>query len=444
MLIAGQLLIEDASADRSGDAADTADSSRYSRESAELRRLPGRLTGRCRIEPGMVRVEDGRIAEVILGECSATADLGDPQHLICPGFIDAHLHLPQGDMIGAHGMRLLDWLNQVTFPTESLWQDSDLAERQARRQLLRCLSVGTTGIGAYATIHAEATRRALMAAEEIGIRGVIGQVLMDRQAPQELCRPATRLIEETAELLDRFPPGRRTAAAVTPRFAITSTPELLAMAGKLAEERGAIVQTHLAETADECREVERLFAGRGYVEVYEQAGLVSPRSIFGHGIHLDADDRRKLAERGAVIAHCPVANSFLRSGTMRRAGLIQSGVGIVLGSDVGAGYELSMVRVARAMIEAATSLNDPIPEAAEAWHAITAGNADRLGWSDAGRLEVGAPADLLVIRPQIAWLEGPVDPLARLMFNWDDRWLSQVLLRGQLLRDQLLRNYQFG
>ena len=223
------------------------------------------------------------------------------------------------------------------------------------------------------------------------------------------------------------------AAAVTPRFAISCSEDLLSGAGKLAREQGSMVQSHLAETVSECELVERLFDGRSYVDVYRQAGLLCDRAIFGHGIHLDADDRASLQQTGATVAHCPTANSFLRSGTMDRVALLRDSVKLAVGSDIGAGYERSMVRVARAMIEAAASLGGDYPDAAAAWYAITAGNADALGWADAGRLRAGAAADLLVIEPTIPWLDSPVDPLSMLMFAWDDRWLKQTMLRGQLV-----------
>jgi len=221
------------------------------------------------------------------------------------------------------------------------------------------------------------------------------------------------------------------AAAVTPRFAISCTEELLIAAGRLAKAKGTLIQTHLAETVAECEFVGQLFGGKSYVDVYDETGLLTPKSIFGHGIYLDRDARLKLVERQSMIAHCPTANSFLRSGTMNRAALQNDGVKHVLGSDIGAGYERSMVRVARAMIEAAATLGESYPSAAEAWHSITAGNADQLGWSDSGRLRTGSSADFVVIKPNIAWQDCLVDPLAMLMFAWDDRWIQNVFLRGK-------------
>src|SRR6056297_3636033 len=375
------------------------------------------LPGRCRVEAGTIQVHNGIITTVNLGEFDPQAEIAGRGLLISPGFIDAHLHLPQFDTIGAHGLPLLQWLSEVTFPAEAKWADCDYA----------------TAMAAYATVHHASAQAALQMASRKGIRGVIGQVLMDRQALPELCVEANRLLDEAATLQTLYPAGARISAAVTPRFAIACSGELLEGAGALAQQTGAIVQTHLAETRDECENVGQLFDGRSYVEVYRQAGLLSPRSILGHGVHLDAADRATLRHSSATIAHCPTANSFLRSGTMSRHALLRDDVKLALGSDIGAGYERSMVRVARAMIEAAASWGDHFPTASEAWHMITAGNADALQWSDTGRIEVGKSADLILIEPTIQWQDCRVDAFARLLFSWDDRWITRRMLRGRWL-----------
>lgn len=385
----------------------------------------------CRIAPGFVRIEGEVIAEVIEGEVPESADCGGPNTLISPGLIDAHLHLPQFDIIGAHGIPLLDWLARFTFPAEAKWADVDFARDMTARSLTQCLAKGTTSVCAYATVHHESARAALEIAGKMGMRGVIGQVLMDRGAPAVLCREPAQLLDEADQLSETFPSSGRMAAAVTPRFAVSCSEELLQGAGVVSWERNATIQSHLAETVNECDVVTDLFDGRSYVQVYQQAGLLNERAVYGHGIHLDDIDRSQIAQAGAIVAHCPTANSFLRSGIMNRSALVRDDVQLAIGSDIGAGYESSMVRVARAMIETAAISGDDIPDAATAWYAITTGNANALQWKDAGRLLAGAPADLIVIEPDIPWLESPIEPLSHLLFAWDDRWIRQTWLRGQ-------------
>jgi guanine deaminase len=162
--------------------------------------------------------------------------------------------------------------------------------------------------------------------------------------------------------------------------------------------------------------------------------LLTERTLLGHGIYLDPLDRQQLATANSKIVHCPTANSFLRSGEMHRQTLMEEPIQLAIGSDIGAGYERSMVRVAREMILTAARLGTSVPSASEAWYSITAGNADALSWLDAGRLRVGASADLLIIRPSIDWQSANSDPLSKLMFGWDDRWIQHVFLRGKLAR----------
>lgn len=405
MIVAGQLLLEDAES-----------------------------PGKVRLAPGFVRVDDGVISEVVEGEAPAKCDVGGPNCLISPGFIDTHLHLPQFDTIGAHGLPLLEWLTGVTFPAEARWADAGYAAAMTERVARQLFAHGTTSVCAYSSVHHEGTAAAIETLTAAGIRGAVGQAMSDRFAPDDLVGEPATLLDQTADLLDRFPADGPVAAAVTPRFAVSCTGELLEGAGKLAEQHPkALVQTHLSETVPECSLIGELYDGAKYVDVYKAAGLVTSRTLFGHGIYLDAAELETLSNSKAVVAHCPLANSFLRSGAMDRAATLDAGVRISLGSDIGGGYERSMVRVARAMVETASALGDRYPSPAEAWHLVTAGNADAAGFADAGRLRPGAPADLIVVEPDLPWLDSPVDPLAMLLFAWNDRWLSHTLARGEVV-----------
>lgn len=392
----------------------------------------------CRLTPGHLRVEEGVITEVVEGDLPRSSDLGGGDWLIAPGLIDTHVHLPQFDMIGAHGLPLLEWLDGVTFPSEMKWSDADYAAAMTGRVAEQLAAHGTTSVCAYSSVHHDATAAAIEALRAFGLRGVVGQALSDRNAPAELCFESRALLDQTEGLLSHYPAGEPVAAAITPRFAVSCTPELLADAGRLASAHPeALVQTHLSETRAECDLIGGLFEGRSYVGVYDDAGLLTDRSLLGHGIHLSDEERATLRERRSVVAHCPTANSFLRSGAMDRRAWLDASVRISLGSDVGAGYERSMVRVGRAMIETAASLGEAYPSAAEAWWQITAGNADAARFADAGRLRVGAPADLLLARPDLPWLDPPVDPLARSLFSWDDRWVRRVLASGRTIFSNL-------
>lgn len=399
----------------------------------QILRFP--VAGQATLEPGVISIAGSQISAIDFGPVPESVDIGNPRSLISPGFIDTHLHLPQFDSIGAIGMPLLPWLNQVIFPAEIRWNDLAYAQAMVSRVIDQLLAHGTTSVCAYSTVSHPATVAAIELFSEFGFRGVIGQALIDRGAPKELTRTKKELVDQVQKTLQDFPADQRMSTAVTPRYALSCTPELMQEVALLARDENALIQTHLAENTEECRLVSEAFGGTSYVTVYRDVGLLGPKSLFGHGIYLDEQDRRTLAESHSLIAHCPTANSFLGSGTMDRQAHLNAELGITLGSDIGAGYERSMVRVGRAMIDAAMRLSsDPshVPSAAMTWWQITQGNADALGWADVGRLDVGASADLLCIEPDLPWLES-VDPLAMLLFAWDDRWIKQTLLQGRLV-----------
>ncbi|MBL0920593.1 MAG: amidohydrolase family protein [Phycisphaerales bacterium] len=392
--------------------------------------------------PGWLRVEAGRIAEMGEGEPPGRArpDVGGPDRIICPGFIDAHLHIPQFDAVGCDGMGLLEWLERVIYPAER-WFGAGAARTVTRLALRRMLAQGTLGFAGYLTSHGEATREAVSALEQSGVRCIVGRVAMDREAPDDL----TREDRERARMAPRpsaLAPaarGGRVEISANPRFAISCSAELLAEVGWLrAEREGLCVQTHLAESAAECGRVRALFPeALDYTDVYERAGLLGPRTILAHGCHLSEREWALIAERGCVVAHCPTANVFLRSGLFNLDAARRHGVRVALGSDVAAGADVAMPRVARAMIETAkiramlSGRPGHVPTPGEAWRLITSGNGAALGWADAGTLCVGAPADLLVLRAPETWLDGHL--IGRLVYNWSGSLIETRVVGGAVV-----------
>ncbi len=390
--------------------------------------LPG-SPSTVRLAPGWIATDHDHIAQVHESESRTTdIDLGGDDCLIFPGFIDTHLHLPQFDSIGQDNLPLLQWLDEIIFPAESRWENPDYARSMTQRVAHQLLSHGTTSIAAYATVHAHSAQITLDLLADLGFAGCVGHVLMDRNAPDFLLKPATQLIDEAAAAK---PKGRLTPA-ITPRFAISCTPDLLEGAGQLASKFPWPIQTHLAETVPECLLIAELFNNTPYTQVYDQFNLLTEKTILAHGIWLDQNDHALIKSRNAIIAHCPTANEFLRAGTMNRADTLVSGVKLSLGSDVAGGPDRSMVRVARAMIDAAKAVNTQTPpSAAQCFWQITQSNADILNLPTTGTIKAGNFADLLVIKPDIPWQDSP-NPLSTLLYAWDDRWLKATIIQGQL------------
>ncbi len=395
--------------------------------------LQGRLLCDPREVPrqGWVRIADGRIESLGEGEPPEPPAAGGADRLISPGFVDAHVHLPQMAIVGCDGLELLDWLREVVFPAELRWADASVAGAEALEAHRRMLACGTLGYAGFLTSHATSVVAALRAGHRLPLRAIAGQVLMDRHAHEAL------LTGEIARPEARSKRGRM-ALSVNPRFAVACSEELLAAAGARAT-GDVFIQTHLAESKLECARVAELFPGDPhYAGLYDRHGLLGPRTLLAHCIHLASDEWELLAARKSVAVHCPTANLFLSAGLFDLDAARRHGVRVALGSDVAAGPDLAMPRVARAMIEVAKmramASSDParvhVPSPADAWDQITRVNADALGFGDGGRLEPGAVADLLVLRTPF-----PADRhlIGRLIYTWRDDYIERIVLNGQLL-----------
>jgi len=386
------------------------------------------------------------IAEVGRGAPPEKAALGGPRDVISPGFIDAHVHLPQIDAVGCDGLELLEWLDRVVFPAESWWGRGG-AGADVRTALRRFVTQGTLGFAGYLTSHADGSAEAVrLLAGGVGLprlRFAAGRVAMDVHAPDDLTREdreRARLSPTPSPMLTRGLAGARGEVSLNPRFAVSCSGELLAECGWCARdcaEAGApvVVQTHLSETEAEIARVRELFPEDDhYTGVYDRSGLLTERTLLAHGVHLSGAEFELIRARGSVVVHCPTANLFLKSGLFDLRAAEQAGVRLALGSDVAGGPDVAMPRVGRAMIETAkarelmTGTAQPIPTPGEAWRLITRGNAEALGWARAGRLEAGAEADLLVIRPPEAWLDEHL--VGRLLYNWSGSLIASRVIGG--------------
>ena len=326
--------------------------------------------------------------------------------LVLPGFIDTHVHSPQLDVIASYGTELLDWLNNYTFPAERRYADPAQAETGAALFLDALLAHGTTAAVVFPTVHKVSADALFAAAQVRGMRLVAGKVLMDRHAPDGLRDDVAQAERDCIDLIQRWHGRDRLAYAVTVRFAPTSTPEQLAMAGSLcAADTSLYMQTHVAENREEVRWVRELFPqARSYLDVYARAGLLHARSVFAHGIWLDDDDRAALREARAQVAHSPSSNLFLGSGLFDWHAAGQAGVAVSLASDVGGGTSLSMIRTMADAYKVQAMAGQRLT-AWKALHASTLGAAQALGLGDEiGSLDVGRMADVCVWD----WAAGPV------------------------------------
>jgi guanine deaminase len=362
--------------------------------------------------------------------------------LVMPGFIDTHVHMPQLDIIASYGTELLDWLDTYTFPAESRFADPAHSKAGAEMFVDSLLAHGTTSAVVFATAHKVSADALFESAQARGMRIVTGKVLQDRHSPDGLRDDVAQAERDCIDLIDRWHGVDRLAYAVTVRFAPTSSPAQLAMAGALcASEESLYMQTHVAENRAEVQWVRELFPGaRSYLDVYASAGLLHRRSVLAHGIWLDDNDRAALRHSGAQIAHSPSSNLFLGSGLFDWRATMNAGAAVSLASDVGGGTSLSMIRTMADAYKVQAMAGQRLT-AWKALHAATLGSAQALGLSDEiGSFDVGRMADVCVWE----WSADPVSArrmevarsLHERVFAWmtmaDDRNLVEVRVGGEL------------
>jgi guanine deaminase len=356
-------------------------------------------------EDGVLLIEDGHIAgcgvaSELLGRVASSAVVHEhPDGLIIPGMIDTHIHYPQCEIIAAHGTQLIEWLEKYTFPAEAKFHDKLTASGTAEFFLDELIRNGTTTALVFGTVHSQSVDAFFEAARKRNLRMICGKVMMDRNAPPELCdTPQSSYIDSKA-LIKRWHGRDRLGYAVTPRFAPTSSAEQLQMAGRLLREYPeAHLHTHLAENKREMQWVRELFPDcKDYLDVYDQHGLLGRKSVFAHGIHLSDREWRRLQQTGSNLAFCPTSNLFIGSGLFDLGSADDNNVRIGLGTDVGGGDSFSILRTINEAykIQQLQGYNlSPL----RALYIATLGGARALDLQGCiGNFEIGKEADFVVL-----------------------------------------------
>lgn len=373
--------------------------------------------------------------------------------LITAGFVDCHVHYPQLPIIGAGGKPLLDWLSGYTFVAEDRYGDADYARAVARTYLRENLRNGITTASVFCTVHAVSADVLFEEARALDLRMIAGKVLMDRNAPAALLDTAQRGYEESKALIGRWHGKGRLGYAVTPRFAVTSTVAQLDAAGALKREHPDVhVQSHVSENAAEIALVASMYPeASSYLDVYARHGLTGPRTIYGHGVHLDEGDFAFLHASQTALAHCPTSNNFLGSGLFRigAAKRRERQVRVGLATDLGGGTSFSMLRTMQAASEVAQLSGTPLPPSC-ALYLATRGAAHALDLHDRiGSVAPGLEADLVVLDLASTPLAGmrmeyarDVDEmLAVQMALGDDRAVRATYVAGRLAWNRDAREF---
>jgi guanine deaminase len=401
------------------------------------------------LDDGLLVTAHGHIAAIgpareLLAGLSKDARLvehGD--NILMPGFVDAHIHYPQTDVIGAGGRQLLDWLESYVYPTEGEFADPVHARAVAGFFLDELLRNGTTTALVFCSVHPASVQAFFEEAAARRLRMAAGKVLMDRNCPEYLRDTPAVGERDTRELFEAWHGRERLLYAITPRFAPTSSEAQLASVGRLARDYpDALIQTHLAENLEEVAWAKRLFPqARSYLDVYDGHGLLRERAIYAHCIHLDENDRVRMARSKASAAFCPTSNLRLGSGLFDVNAADTAGMRFSVATDVGGGTSFSMLQTLGDAYKVA-QLSRQHLSPLRAFYLATLAGARALGIDDrVGRFAVGMEADFIVLDLQataliarrVARSRSLKEKLLALITLGDDRAVARTYILGREL-----------
>lgn len=305
-----------------------------------------------------------------------------PTKFLVPGFFDTHIHAAQYPNVGIGSeLSLLQWLAKYTFPLENRMRAPSngeakelpsskserlrLAHQVYSKVISRNLRLGTTTASYFATIDVETTKTLADLTVQSGQRALIGKVCMDYNPNFPVYKEETEALVAGTEYLLRYcaelnaslqPKGapKMVQGIVTPRFAPLCLRTLMKRLGDLAQSCNAHVQTHICENKDEIKLVADLFPEcSDYASVYNDYGLLGPRTILAHAVHLSTSERKLILQTKSSILHCPSLNTFLTSGIAPiKRYLYDEGINVSLGTDISGGCDFQILATMKSLIMA--------------------------------------------------------------------------------------------
>jgi guanine deaminase len=425
---------------------------------------------------GLLVIDDGTI--VAFGDYDEVAlqypgldALVISDRIIMPGFIDGHVHVPQTRVLGAFGQQLLPWLNNTVFPEEARYKDRAYAREGSERFFENVLAGGTTTVQAFTTASPVATEEFFEAASRRNMLVIGGVTGIDLFAPEGSTSTPEEFHADSTAMIEKYHGTGRNLYAITPRFALGATEELLEACRRLKEEHPDVwVNTHISENPAEITGVLQANPDcTDYLAVYEKYGLVGPKFSGAHGVWLSDDEFARMSESGAAVVFCPCSNLFLGSGMFRlgKATDPDSRVRMSFGTDVGGGNRFSMLSVldeaykvgmiGSTLLDGSTNpITQDLAQSERsklspyrAFWSITLGGAEGLYLDDrVGNFDVGKEADFVVLDYNagpgaMTWhqeqffdeagprtMEEAADALFGIMMVGDDRNVDETWVAG--------------
>lgn len=401
------------------------------------------------LQDGAIVIENGKIIGVGEYEKLITdnpnANIIDHRpYLLMPGFIDPHIHYVQMQVVASYAANLLEWLNKYTFVEEQKFSDFEHAKSIAKAFFDELINNGTTTASAYCSSHLTSAEAFFSEAKKRNMAMIGGKVMMDRNCPKALKDSAQSSYDASKALIEKWHNSDRQKYAITPRFAITSTPEQLEMAGALLKENpSCYLQTHLSENHAEIAQTKQLYPQyKDYLSIYAHYGLLGKKSLFGHAIHLSENEKMIMADTGSIAVSCPTSNLFLGSGLYDLEKMQQAGVRTAIASDIGGGTSYSMLQTFADFYKI-QQLNGNRLNPLMSFYMLTLGNAKALSLeNEIGNFALNSYADIVVLNssatPAMQLRAKTITCLSEELFllqvMGDDRAIMQTYVAGEAMK----------
>ncbi len=400
-------------------------------------------------EKSYILVENGLVVDIIpaLPEdfpSDKIIDWGD--NLIIPGFCDMHTHPPQFSQRGVGlDQELLTWLHTYTFPNEAKFHDADHARKVYSLFANELIKQGTLHVNCFSTLHYEASTILFDVLADKGIIAFTGKLNMDQNCPDYYIESTERSIEETDRFMSTHQHRGNVRASIVPRFTINCSETLLAGLGQLAVKYGAPVHSHMCEAINEMKVCRELFPQyKNGAEIFYKNNLLGQTpSIMAHCIFLDDDVIKLMKNANCMAVHCPDATANINAGgIMPVKKLLEMGINLAIGSDIGSCESLSIARGVATTIQHSKIRNMYCPE----WDAVTFSEAFYMATLSGGRyfgqtgsLAPGYQFNALIIDDSSFYSDGlsPMERLERFCYLGDDRNIRmRYLLGNEVLLDE--------
>ncbi len=370
--------------------------------------------------------------------------------LMVPGFVNLHHHFYQTlqrNVPPAQNKKLFDWLATLY----EIWAklDAEAIRASTRLACAELLLTGCTMASDQMYVFPDGVREDLIgieveAARELGIRFHPTRGSMSRGTkdgglpPDSVVQTEGEILADSARLIDAYhdrEPFAMTRLALAPCSPFSVTDRLMRETAALAREKGVLLHTHLAETADETEYCLATY-GKRPLAAMEDLGWVGEDVWFAHGVHFDSDELDRLAETGTGIAHCPTSNMRLSSGVARVPEMLERGVRVGLAVDGSASNDTSdMLGELRNCLLVQLLTYGPEAISAESIGRLaTRGGADVLGRAECGSIEEGKAADLVLIDVGRLGHAGALsDPLAAIVYTGFDHRVDHTVVNGEIV-----------